>query len=148
MKNLIVMLMFLTTLAQSQVLEPNSAERQQLISMGAEILPDDTSKTSTHFRIGSDRFFISKSSERIDLGRAFNREKKLNPTEEFELLKIINKINIEQAFQLILYENSIQANIFIYGKYDPKVLASLIFSASKISNIFDANPRIYELVNK
>ena len=148
MKYLFLLLYIFSSTVYSQVLSPNSAERQQLISMGAEILPDDTSKTSTHFRIGSDRFFISKSSERIDLGRAFNREKKLNPTEEFELLKIINKINIEQAFQLILYENSIQANIFIYGKYDPKVLASLIFSASKISNIFDANPRIYELVNK
>ena len=146
-KKFIILLTFFSTSVFSQILPPNSAERQQLIAMGADILPDDTSKLSTHFKLGSERFFINKSSERIGLGRAFLREKKLNAAEELELLKLINKINIDQAFQLVLFENSIQANIFIYGSYDAKVLAKLIRSASKIENIFDANPRIFELLN-
>jgi hypothetical protein len=148
MNKLIILLTFLSTSVFSQILPPNSAERQQLIAMGADIMPEDTSKTATHFMIGSQRFFISKSSERIDLGRAFRREKKINSAEEFELLKLINKINLDQGFQFVLYENSVQANIYMYGNSDPKVLARLILSASKIENAFDANPRIYDLVNK
>jgi hypothetical protein len=148
MKKLILLLALFSTSVFSQVLQPNSAERQQLIAMGAEILPDDTSKTSTHFILGSERFFIGKSSERVELGRAFRREKKLDPAQEFELHKLINKINIDQGFQFVLFENSIQANIFIYGNYDPRVLARIILSASKIENIFEANPKIFDLVNK
>ncbi len=147
MKKLIVIIMFLSTSVQSQVLEPNSAERQQLIAMGADILADETSKTATHFKLGNERFFISKTSERIAIGRAFKRGKKLDSAQEHELYKIINNINMDQAIQFVLYENSIQANIFYYGNYDPKVMARLILTASKIENIFDANPRIFELAN-
>lgn len=147
MKKFVFALCLLSTSVFAQKLPANAPERQQLIAMGAEILPDDTSETSTHFKLGSERFFIGKSSERVALGRAFRKEKKLNATQEFELHKLINKINSDQAFQFIIFENSIQANIYIYGNYDPKVLAKLILSAAKIENIFDANPRIFELAN-
>ena len=148
MKNLLALLMVLSTSVYSQVLPPNDAIRQQLIAMGAEILPDDTSKTSTHFKLGGDRFFVSRNSERIELGRAFRREKKLDAAQELELHKIVNKINIDQAFQFVIYEGSIQANIYIYGNYEPRIMAMLILGASKIENIFEMNPKIYELVNK
>ena len=147
MKKIIFLLALVSTSVYSQVLQPNSAIRQQLIAMGAEILPDNTSTTSTHFKLGSESFFIRQDSERIELGRAFRRDKKINTEQEFELYKIINKINIDQGFQFVLFESSVQANIFIYGNYDPRVLARLILSAAKIENIFDANPRIFELVN-
>lgn len=148
MKKLALLLALISTSAFSQLLQSNSAERQQLVAMGAEILPDDTSKTSTHFILGGDRFFISKSSEKIRLGRAFRREKKLDSAQEFELHKIINEINRDQGFQFVIFENSIQANVYIYGNYDSRVLARLILAASKIDRIFDANPKIFDLVNK
>ena len=147
MKNLIILLMVFSTSAFAQMLPVDAPERQQLIAMGAEILPDSTSKTSTHFRLGDQRFFLGKGSDRLELGRAFRRSKKLDSVQELELHKLVNKINEDQAFQFVIFENSIQVNIYMFGNYDPKILARLILSAGKIENIFDANPRIFKLVN-
>jgi hypothetical protein len=148
MKKLILSLCFFSTSVFAQLLPSDAPERQQLLAMGAEILPDNTSKTYTHFKLGGDRFFISKSPERIELGRAFIRTKKLDEAQNFELHKLINKFNVDQSFQFVIFEESIQANIYMYGSYDPRVLARLILGASKIGNIFEANPRIYDLVNQ
>lgn len=148
MKKFFIILLLLSTSAIAQVLPADAPERQQLLAMGAEILPDNTSRTSTHFKLGDQRFFLGKSSDRLELGRAFRRGKKLDSAQELELHKLINKINEDQVFQFVIYENSIQANIYIFGNYDPKILARLILSAGKIENIFDANPRIFKLVNE
>ena len=145
MKNVFALLMLFSTLVFAQSLPADAPERQQLIAMGAEILPDSTSKTSTHFRLGDQRFFLRKGTDRLELGRSFSRSKKLDSVQELELHKIINKINEDQAFQFVIFENSIQANIYIFGKYDPKILAALILIAGRIENIFDANPRIFKL---
>lgn len=147
MKKLFALLMLFSTSVFAQLLPADAPERQQLIAMGAEIFPDSTSKTSTHFRLGDQRFFLGKGTDRLELGRAFKRSKKLDSVQELELHRIINKINEDQAFQFVIFENSIQANIYIFGKYDPRILATLILSAGKIESIFDANPRIFKLAN-
>lgn len=145
MKNVFALLMLFSTTVFAQLLPADAPERQQLIAMGAEILPDSTSKTATHFRLGDQRFFLRKLTDRLELGRSFTRSKKLDSVQELELHKIINKINEDQAFQFVIFENSIQANIYIFGRHDPKILASLILIAGRIENIFDANPRIFKL---
>ncbi len=148
MKKIFILLTFLSTSAFSQVLPANAPERQQLIAMGAEILPEKKGDEVTIFKLGGDLFFIGKSSERTLLGRSFTREKSLNQVEELELFKLVNKFNNDYAFQFVVYDDLLQANLYIHGNHDPKVFASLLLATTRISSIFEANPRIFKLVNK
>jgi hypothetical protein len=148
MKKLILSLCLFSTSAFAQVLPADAPERQQLIAMGAEILPEKKGDNYTFFKLGGDFFFVSKTQLRTALGRNFLREKMLSPVEELEFYKIVNKLNRENAFQFVVFEKSLQANAFIFGNYDPKVFATIILSASKIESEFEANPRIFKLLNK
>jgi hypothetical protein len=147
MKKLFLLLCFLSTSIFSQVLPVNSLERQQLIAMGAEVLPEKKDDTYTIFRLGGDLFFISKIQEKITIGRNFTKEKILNATEELELYKIVNKINVDQPFQFVVFEKSVQANAYIFGNHDPKVFALIVLTLAKFESYFDANPKIFKLVN-
>lgn len=147
MKKLILSLCLFSTSVFAQVLPADAPERQQLIAMGAEVLEEKKGDNYTFFKLGGDFFFISKTQLRTALGRNFLREKKLNTVEELELYKIVNKLNMENAFQFVVFERSLQANAFIFGSHDPKVLASIILSLTKIESEFEANPRIYKLLN-
>lgn len=147
MKKFIISFCLFSTSAFAQLLPANAPERQQLIAMGAEILLEEKGDVYTFFKLGEDSFFISKSQERIVLGRNFTRKTSLTKEEELELYKIINKFNIDQAMQFVLFEKSLQANAYIFGNHDPKVFAKIVLALSKIESVFEANPRIYKLVN-
>ena len=129
------------------MLPPNAPERQQLIAMGAEFLPDTKDTAFTIFNLAGDLFFVTKSAERTVVGRNFIREKKLNQSEEYELHMLVNKLNIDNPIQFVLYEKSLQANIYYYGNHDPKVFARIVMGASKIESIFEAYPKIFSLIN-
>jgi hypothetical protein len=147
MKNLFVLLMFLSTSVFAQVLPANAPERQQLIAMGAEILLEEKGDVSTFFKLGGDSFFINKSQERTAIGRNFSRKTSLNKDEELEIHKLVNKFNREQVIQFVLFERSLQTNAFTFGNYDPKVFARIVLALSKVESVFEANPSIYKLVN-
>jgi hypothetical protein len=147
MKKLILLFCLFSTSVFAQVLPANAPERQQLIAMGAEILLEKKGDNFTFFKLGGDLFFVGKNELRTVVGRNFLREKKINSVEELELYRIVNKINVSSAFQFVLFEKSLQANAYIFGSHDPKVFASIILSASKVESEFDANPRIFTLLN-
>lgn len=147
MKRLILSLCLFSTSVFAQVLSANAPERQQLIAMGAEILPEEKGDNYTFFELGGDRFFVGKTQLRTVLGRGFSRGKTLNSVEELELYKIVNKLNIASTFQFVIFEKMLQANAYILGSYDPKVFASIILLTSKIETEFEANPRIFKLLN-
>ncbi len=136
MKKLILSFCLFSTSVFAQVLPANAPEREQLIAMGAEVLADKKDDTYTIFRLGGDLFFISKTQEKI-----------INSTEELELHKIVNKINLAQPFQFVIFEKSLQANAYIFGNHDPKVFALIVLTLAKFEAHFDANPRIFKLVN-
>lgn len=131
----------------ANVLAQDSPERKQLIAMGAEFLQEKKDDSMSIFNLGGDLFFIDKKVERTVVGRNFIRDKKLNQAEELELHKIINKLNIDNPFQFVLFEKSLQANFYIYSSYDAKVFARIVFAASKVESVFEANPKIYSLIN-
>lgn len=147
MKKLILSFCLFSTSVFAQVLPANAPEREQLIAMGAEVLADKKDDTYTIFRLGGDLFFISKTQEKITIGRNFTKEKIINSTEELELHKIVNKINLAQPFQFVIFEKSLQANAYIFGNHDPKVFALIVLTLAKFEAHFDANPRIFKLVN-
>ena len=78
----------------------------------------------------------------------FTREKKLNSTEELELLKIINSWNKDYAIQFWMDDDTIVASTYIYGEHDPRAFALVVRMVDKIENVFETNPRFYKLVNK
>jgi len=147
MRLLAVFLFLVSTTVFSQSLPPNAPERQQLIAMGAEIFPENKGDGWTFFKLGGDTFFIDKSAERTVIGRNFARSKSLNPTDEFELHKLINKFNMDQVYQFVIFPKSIQAQTYIFGDYDPKVFARVVLAVSKVETVFDLNPSIFKLVN-
>lgn len=147
MKTIFFLFACLTSSVFAQVLPLNAPERQQLLAMGAEFLPEKKEDKMSIFNLGGDLFIIDKQAERTAVGRNFIRDKKLNQTEEFELYKLINKFNADNPFQFVLYDKSLQANFYIYSSYDAKVFAKIVYAASKIESVFEANPKIYSLIN-
>ena len=115
--------------------------------MGAEISPEEKGDNYTFFKLGGDFFFVGKTEMRTVLGRGFVRGKTLNSVEELELYKIVNKLNIVSTFQFVIFEKTLQANAYLFGSYDSKVFASIILLTSKIESEFEANPRIFKLLN-
>ena len=148
MKKLFLLFACLSYSVFAQTLPINAPERQQLIALGAEFLPESKNDNFTFFKLGSDSFFITQSQERTAVGRSFIRDKKLNQTEELELHKLVNKLNMDNPIQFVLFEKSFQANFYLFGSYDAKVLARIILGASKIESVFEAHPKIFSLMNE
>jgi hypothetical protein len=74
------------------VLAQDSPERKQLIAMGYELVKEDAGDTFTMADMGSTRIVFSKNEERLAISRFFNRQRKLNQSEEAELFQIINTL--------------------------------------------------------
>ena len=147
MKIFLIFIFYLSSSVCAQPLPSNAPERQQLIAMGAEILQENKDDIFTVFKIGKDPFFIGKTPERIVIGASYIRSKKLNQAEEFELHKIVNKLNLDNPIQFVLFEKSLQANIYYFGSYDPQVFARMVFGITRVDIIIDANSKIYSLMN-
>ena len=138
-------LMFQT---QAEVLPKDSPERKQLIAMGYSLDKENPTDTWTIAKLGSTKIVFTKNSERLAITRYFTRDKKLNSTEELELLKIINSWNKEYASQFFLDDESVVVSSYIYGDHDSRAFALVVRMVDKIDNVFDTQPRFYKLVNK
>lgn len=147
MKLIFLLFFYLSSSAFAQTLSPNAPERQQLTAMGAEFLPEGKDDKFTIFKLDKNLLFVTKSAERTVVGRNFIRDKKLNQTEELELHKLVNKMNLDNPVQFVLFDKSLQANIFIFGNHEPMVFARIVSAASMIDSVFEMNPKIYSLIN-
>ena len=138
-------LMFQT---QAEVLPKDSPERKQLVAMGYSLDKEAPEDTWSVAKLGSTRIAFTKNSERLAVTRYFTREKKLNSTEELELLKIINSWNTKYALQFFIDDEMVIVSAYIYGDHDSRVFALIVRMVDKIENVFETNPRFYKLVNK
>lgn len=134
--------------AQAQVLPKDSPERKQLIAMGYELDKENPTDTLTIAKLGTTKIVFYKNDERVAVARYFTRERKLNSTEELELLKIINKWNIDFAIQFSLDDDYVTTTAYIYGDHDSKTFAKVIRYLDRVDNVFSVNPRFLQLVNK
>ena len=146
MKHLFLLLYLFSSTVFAQVLPPNAPERQQLIAMGYTIDKEDEKSTINVVRLGKTRIVISKNEERLSVSRIFTREKKLTQSDEYELMKIVNKFNDNYSYQFVLDE-SLTANLYIYGSYDPKTFAYVMRLIDRVDVVFNSEPNFYKLIN-
>ena len=147
MKRIFFLVILFSNISFAQPLAPNSPEIRQLIAMGAEILKEEEGATSTVINFGNTSISFNKNSYRLVASRVFTRDRKLNQEKEFELMKLINKLNTDYSFQFVLDDNTVTANLYLFGNHDPKAFAMIVRNLDTIDSVFDANPTIFKLVN-
>ena len=125
----------------------DAPERKQLIAMGYEIVKEDKDDKFTIAEIGSSRIIFSKNEDRLAISRIFNRERKLNSTDELELQRIINSFNDKYAYQFSINKEALTATLYIFGSYEPKTFAKVVRLMDKVNTIFNTEPNFYKLVN-
>lgn len=135
------------TTSFSQHLPQDSAEAKQLIAMGYDVAKVETGDIFTVASNGSTKVAVAKSAERTVAVRYFTRDKKLDSKQEYELLKIVNQINIDLSFQVSVADTYLAVALYEYGPYDPKVFSKLIRLIERADSIFDSYPKIRELLN-
>ena len=131
----------------SATLAIDAPERLQLMAMGYDIRKETKESTVTVAEISSGKIVLDKNEERLAVSRSFSR-KKLDPKQEYELLQIINIFNNEFSIQFSLYPESVSANLYLYGRHDPKSFAMVVRLLEKIETVFETQPKFYELANK
>ena len=140
----LVLAVLMSNIINAQSLPKNSLEIKQLEAMGYEVKNADEKSDYTLVDNGTDVLVLSKNSERTAVVSSYNR-RKLNDTDEFELLKVINKINTDLAYQVALGETFIAFSLYIYGPHDPKTFVKVIRLVERADNIFDSYPKLREL---
>lgn len=131
----------------ADVLPPDSPERKQLIAMGYDLVKEDAGDTFTMADMGSTRIVFSKNEERLAISRYFNRQRKLNQSEEAELFQIINKFNETYGYQFSIGKQSLTATLYLYGNHDAKTFAKVVRMMDRANLVFDTEPKFFQLVN-
>jgi hypothetical protein len=148
MKNLIVLILVLfCKQVFAEALTSDAPERKQLIAMGYEIEKEEKGDTFTIATIGSTRIVFSKNEDRLAITRYFNRERKLNQTDEMEIQRIINSFNEKYAYQFSYNKESLTSTLYIFGSYEPKTFAKVVRLMDKVNVVFDSEPNFFKLVN-
>ena len=128
----------------AQVLPVDGPERKQLIAMGYDITMEDEKSTYTVASNGSAKIVLARNSSRLVISRFFNR-KKLSPAEEFELLKVVNSMNVEFAYQMSLEEGTLNVSLYHFGAHDPRAFAALVRLIEQVKSAFDSQPELLKL---
>lgn len=142
-----VILALITSHVYADALAPDSPERKQLIAMGFDLIKEDAGDTFTMADIGTTRIIFSRNEDKLTISRYFNRQRKLNQEEEAELLKILNRFNDKYPYQFSMEKQSLTANLFIFGNYEPKTFAKVVRLMDRVNVIFDTEPNFFKLVN-
>ena len=130
-----------------QQLAPNSPEIKQLEAMGYDIEKSSTKSGYTVASTGKNKISFTKNDDRMIVTRSFIREKKLNSDQEIELLKIVNQLNIDLAFQVYVDQGSLTMNLYLFGSHDPKTFAKVVRLSELAATIFDTRPELLKLLN-
>ncbi len=141
------LLIGLVNSAISAPLSPESAEYKQLVAMGYEFDPKfNESKVFSIASNGSDKLILDSNSERLAITSLFNVSRKLNSSERTEILEIINKINNDTSYQVVLGDKVLLVNVFYNGRYEAKSFARIIRLTENAEKIFNNYPRLAQLL--
>ena len=139
MKNAIQILLLLTLTicnpAFADKLTDDSPEVKQLKAMGYDIDQEDDLYTVA--KDGETHIQLEKNKDRLLVGRFFTRKSGLTEAQEYELFKIINKINVDSAFQVSVTDTQVNFVQYIYGSYDPKIFAKIIRWSLEVNSYFN-----------
>lgn len=132
--------------ANGQTLSEDSPERKQLIAMGYEIDAEDENDGFTVARLGSTSITFTKSNEKLTVMRLFSRKENITSDEKNELYEQVNRINNDLTYQTVILEDSIVFALYDFGDYTPKAFAKMVRLAERVNSVFDAYPRLLELI--
>lgn len=147
MKKLFALCFFCAlNVANAAPLAIDSPERKQLIAMGYELQKEDAGDEFTLAEAGSSAIAFDLNEERLAISRYFNR-KKLNSMQEIELMELINRFNKLYSYQFSIYDDSLSATLYLYGKHDAKTFAQVVRLMERVNEVFTRSPNIYKLIN-
>ena len=153
MKNLLVKTLVLLscfcqfTNAQAQALSKDSLEHKQLSAMGYDFPKDLESSGFTVASNGTNKIVLTRDKDRLAIWRVFTRKKGLTSLQEYDLLKIINKVNTDLTYQVQISETTMSMVLYDFGSYDPKTFAKLVRMIEKADTIYDSYPDLLKLLN-
>ena len=120
----------------------------QLEAMGYELSRAEGS-SRTLAKSSAGKIVLEKKDDGYTVFRRFTAEKKLTSQERFEMLEIINQINIDKAYQVsYTYDDYIEVAIHIIGSPDATAFAKIVRTLEGASFLFRANSRILELLRQ
>jgi len=142
----IVFTFFCSSLVFADVISYDTPEIKQLEAMGYDIDKTEKQPTLIFGSNGSNKILLTKNSERVVIFRNFTR-KKLTQKDEFDLLQIVNNLNVETSYQVSLQNKSIIFALYFFGNYDPKVFAKLVRLIETCDSNWNNYPNLLKLLN-
>ena len=134
-----------TSIANAEPLNPNGPEAKQLEAMGYELKKSENGEL-TIASLGSTRIVLEKNSERLIMFRVFTANTNKNQQQRLEIFEILNKINIDNAYQASLEDGGLNIALYKFGAYDSKTMAMLVRQIERANLIFDTHPKLIELL--
>jgi hypothetical protein len=130
--------------AYSNPLKPSDPEYVQLTAMGYDITATETGSLAQR---NDTTILVLKSEKLIFLGRYFSLNPKKVASKEYKTLQLLNKLNIDLAFQLAITEDkdSLMCGQYYRGAYDRKSFATVVSEIEGCNLIFDKAPELLEL---
>jgi hypothetical protein len=144
-KFLATLLVSITSLANAGPLNPNGPETKQLEAMGYEVKRSDNGSL-TIASISSTRLLFDKNDERLVIFRMFTANTKKNDQQRLEILEILNKINVENSYQVSIEDGALNVALYKFGSYDAKTFAAIVRLIEKSNTLFDTHPKLIELL--
>jgi len=138
-----IVLCSLVSFANAEKLATDSPEFKQLVAIGYDL--DSTDKDNnaiSTFTNGVNKLLSDKNEGRLAIWRSFSR-KKLDITNEFQLLKLVNKLNTDTTYQVSIDETSINYVMYVFGPYNSRAVSKVI---RMIENI-EFEPELLKLLS-
>jgi hypothetical protein len=140
-------LLFSMNWAWAEQLAPNSPELQQLQAMGYEAEKPDAGDAYSVVSNGSIKITLSKNDDDVTVMRFFTRKTGLSSGQEIDLLKIVNKMNLDLPYQVYLTDGFIAFALYAHGPYQRRTLAAIVRLSEKAGDHFASYPGLLELLN-
>jgi hypothetical protein len=140
-------LCWLAPASLAEQLPANSPELQQLRAMGYDVEQPDAGDAFTVVSNGSIKLTLIKGDDNVAVVRFFTRKSGLTSRQETELMKIVNKMNIDLSYQIYLTQEHIAFALYAHGPYQRRTLASIIRLTEKANDQFDSYPGLLDLLN-
>jgi hypothetical protein len=145
MKNLLLILVsiFSIDVASPNPLKKTDPEHAQLTAMGYDI--SDLESGSIIER-NNTRIFVVKSDQYTLVSRFYRTDPAKVARGEYQLLKLINKLNRDLSYTLTIGEDkdSLICSVAYRGTYDRKSFATVVSEIERCNVIFDIEPAIME----
>ena len=140
-------LLFSMNWAWADQLAPDSPELQQLQAMGYDAEKAGAGDAFTVVSNGSIKLTLSKTDEEVAVVRFFTRKAGLTDLQEVDLMKIVNKMNLDLSYQVYLTEEHIAFALYAHGPYQRRTLAAIVRLSEKANDHFDSYPGLLNLLN-